>query len=174
MTDTAALVAQSRSYRDSWFPSGRSLSAAQRAEQAELMHLAALSMPRPKGLTASQHEDRRAALMAAAEPYRNPDLLRRVAGAHRPTEFRSRTNSYQAEIGRVFDTVMSRRADTARAELRAGLLAYQRDEAARITAALDQRVGEHAQTLMDGLNRRVKEILERKRRLRPQGPVRLF
>lgn len=33
---------------------------------------------------------------------------------------------------------------------------------------------EHSQTLMDGLNRRVQEIRGRKRRLRPQGPIRLF
>ncbi|MEE3918791.1 hypothetical protein V2I01_10985 [Micromonospora sp. BRA006-A] len=59
--------------------------------------------------------------MAAAEPYRNPDLLRRVAAGDRPTEFRSRTTSYQGQIGRALDGVLSRRTTDARRDLAAAL-----------------------------------------------------
>lgn len=179
MTDDLA-----ESYRRSWFPSHHQLTDAQRAERAELMRLASLSMPRPRGLTASQHAERRAALVAAAEPYRNPDLLRRVAAGDRPAEFRSRTSSYQAQIGRALDSVLSRQTRDARRDLAAALGAAKgraEIEAARQRGrALGRAQGralarrEHSAAILAALDRRTEAALERKRRLSPPGPIRLM
>ncbi|ADU06936.1 hypothetical protein ML5_1398 [Micromonospora sp. L5] len=169
MTDDLA-----ESYRRGWFPPG--LSEVERAQRAELMRRASLSMPRPRGLTASQHAERRSALVAAAEPYRNPDLLRRVAAGDRPAEFRSRTSSYQSEIGRALDGVLGRRTTDARRELAAALGAARgraEIQAARQRGrALAQR--EQSAALLAALDRRTEAALERKRRLVPQGPIRLI
>ncbi|MDW3850597.1 hypothetical protein NMK34_28690 [Micromonospora sp. BRA006-A] len=169
MTDDLA-----ESYRRSWFPPG--LSEVERAQRAELMRRASLSMPRPRGLTASQHAERRSALVAAAEPYRNPDLLRRVAAGDRPTEFRSRTTSYQGQIGRALDGVLSRRTTDARRDLAAALGAARgraEIQAARQRGrALARR--EQSAALLAALDRRAEAALERKRRQVPQGPIRLI
>lgn len=150
-----------RRYQRAWFPSHLGLTEAQRAERAELMRLAALSMPRPKGLTASQHADRRNALASAAEPYRNRDLLRRVAASHRPAEFRARIDPYQVAIGRALDGVLARRTVSARAALSADLATTDRAESDRIRAALDRRVAAADRALTAALDRRAEAALER-------------
>ncbi|SCL61018.1 hypothetical protein [Micromonospora peucetia] len=177
MTTTAEQI---KSYQRSWFPSHHQLTDAQRAERAELMRLASLSMPRPRGLTASQHAERRAALVAAAEPYRNPDLLRRVTAGDRPAEFRSRTSSYQAQIGRALDGVLSRRTTDARRDLAAALGRADHRRRMEAASALGRVQGralarrEHSAAILAALDRRTEAALERKRRQVPQGPIRLI
>ncbi|MFI7071871.1 hypothetical protein [Micromonospora sediminicola] len=166
------------SYRRSWFPPG--LSDIERAQRAELMRRASLSMPRPRGLTASQHAERRTALVAAAEPYRNPDLLRRVAAGDRPAEFRSRTSSYQSQIGRALDGALSQRTRSARAALAAALARadhQRRMEAARALGRAQGRAlarREHSTALLAALDRRTEAVRARKARQVPQGPIRLI
>lgn len=109
MTITAAQI---ESYRRSWFPPGAD------TQERAMLFWRALGSP---SLTASQGDER-------------AELFRRVVG-QRPTEFRSRTNPYQAEIGRALDGVLSRQA-----RHRAGFDAAWRDLGYPDDPALKRRV----------------------------------
>lgn len=121
-------TAQIESYRRSWFPP--------RADFQERAMLFWRALGRP-ALTASGYDER-------------AELFRAVIGA-RPGEFRARTSSYQAEIGRALDGALARRTASAHAALRADLAAADRAQAARITAALDRRVAAADRVLLASL-----------------------